>query len=358
MIEYLDKTQPVRKGEELDLHRLEPYLREHLPDFSGPLTVEQFPGGHSNLTYLLRWNGKEMVLRRPPFGNRVKSAHDMGREYRVLGKLWKVYPPAPRPFLYCEDISILGAPFYLMERRYGIVLRQSLPPGLHPAPQTVRRMSESFIDNLADLHGIDYQAAGLGDLGRPEGYMQRQVEGWTRRYRNAQTDEIPYIDQIGKWLMERIPRQSDATLIHNDYKYDNLMLDPQDLSHIVAVLDWEMCTIGDPLADLGTTLGYWVQADDEEFHQMAAGGSGPTTWPGSLTRCELAERYNRKTGRDVSNLLFYYCFGLFKTAVIVQQIYYRYVKGYTQDERFANLLQRVILLSKVAVRAVERGRFY
>ncbi|MCI0529388.1 MAG: phosphotransferase family protein [Nitrospira sp.] len=329
-----------------------------MPDVSGPLIVEQFPGGHSNLTYLVRWGEKEMVLRRPPFGNRVKTAHDMGREYRVLSRLHKVYVPAPRPLAYCEDGSILGAPFYLMERRYGIILRQALPPGLYLNPETVRHMSESFIDNLAHLHSIDYQAVGLGDLGRPEGYVQRHVEGWTKRYRNAQTDEIPYMDQIIPWLTERIPKGNDAALIHNDYKYDNLMLDPHDFSRIVAVLDWEMCTLGDPLTDLGTTLGYWIQPNDfEAIKTINASDLGLTALPGSPPRHKLAERYAQKTNRDISNLLFYYCFGLFKTAVIVQQIYYRYVHGYTQDERFANLHRRVVLLSRIAVHAIEVGKF-
>ncbi len=357
---YLDETQPVRKGEELDVRRLGAYLREHLPGASEPLIieVEQFPHGHSNLTYLLRWNGREAVLRRPPFGNRVKTAHDMGREYRVLSRLYKVYAAAPRPLAYCEDETILGAPFYLMERKRGVILRQTLPPGLNLDPETVRHLCESFIDNLACLHRIDYQAAGLGDLGHPDGYIRRQVEGWIKRYGNAQTEEVPHLDQIMGWLTERIPKESGAALIHNDYKYDNLVLDPQDLPRIVAVLDWEMCTLGDPLMDLGTTLAYWAQADDSDRLELkGAGGPGPTTLPGSLTRRELAERYSEKTGLDVSNLLFYYCFGLFKIAVIVQQIYYRYVKGYTRDERFANLHERVALLIQIATRAVEAGKF-
>jgi aminoglycoside phosphotransferase (APT) family kinase protein len=353
---YPNETQPIRPGEELDLHRLETYLQERVPDPSGSLAVEQFSGGHSNLTYLIQWGGREMVLRRPPFGNKVKTAHDMGREYRVLSKLYKAYAVAPRPIMYCEDEAILGAPFYLMERKHGVILRQTLPPDFHPEPETVRRMCLSFIDNLADLHRLDYQAAGLGDLGRPEGYVQRQVEGWAKRYTNAQTDVVPYIDQVIGWLTRQIPKESDAAVIHNDYHFSNVMLDSNDFSRIVAVLDWEMCTIGDPLMDLGTTLGYWIQADDfEQLEIMGAGG--PTILPGSLTRQEIAERYCEKTGRDPVNLLFYYCFGLFKIAVIVQQIYYRYVQGHTRDIRFANFHKRVALMSKKAFRSIEVGQF-
>jgi aminoglycoside phosphotransferase (APT) family kinase protein len=355
MNEFIDKTKPVRAGEELDIPRLATYLKEHFPGASGLLLVEQFPGGSSNLTYLLRLGGREMVLRRPPFGNRVKTAHDMGREYRVLSKLHQVYPVAPRPLAYCPNETILGAPFYIMERRQGIILRRNLPPGLSLDPATVRRLCESLVDNFVDLHRLDYEAAGLADLGRPTGYVQRQVEGWTKRYHDAQTDNLPHMDRLAGWLAERMPPESGAALIHNDYKYDNLMLDPQDPTRIIGVLDWEMCTIGDPLMDLGTTLGYWIEAGDPEALRSFA--VGPTTLPGSMTRQELIERYARKAGRDVANMLFYYCFGLFKIAVIVQQIYARYVRGHTQDQRFARLNEWVAVLSDTAARAVETGTF-
>ncbi len=350
-----DDTQPVRPGEELDLGRLEPYLRRQFPEMLGPLTVEQFPHGHSNLTYLLRLGSRELVLRRPPFGNPVKTAHDMGREFRVLSQLCKVYPLAPQPYFYCEDESILGAPFYVMERRHGIILRRTLPPGLSLDPATVRRLCTSLIDNLALLHTLDYKAAGLGELGKPAGYVERQVSGWTKRYRDAQTDDLPALDRIAQWLAENRPMERGAALVHNDYKYDNLLLDPHDLTRIVAVFDWEMATLGDPLMDLGTTLGYWIEIGDPEMFQAFA--FGPTALPGSLTRQELVERYAERTGYDVSNMLFHYCFGLFKIAVIVQQIYARYVRGATQDERFATLLEKVIALSQAAVRAVEGRRF-
>lgn len=351
----LDAAARVRSGEELPVAALESYVRDRLQDAAGPLTIEQFPHGHSNLTYLLRMGDQEFVLRRPPFGNQVKTAHDMGREFRVLSKLSAVFAPAPRPFFYCEDTSVLGVPFYVMERRRGIVLRRADNVGVSIDSPTARRLSTALIDNLADLHALDYKAAGLADLGKPEGYVTRQVTGWINRYANAQTEPLAEMDRVAQWLSDQMPAKSDAALIHNDYKYDNLLLDPEDLTQIVAVLDWEMATVGDPLMDLGTTLGYWVESGDPE--SMRAGAFGPTYLPGSLTRQELVARYAEKSGRDVSGMLFYYCFGLYKIAVIIQQIYARYVRGHTRDERFARLNERVAALSRQAILSLEAGRF-
>ncbi len=354
MHEELDQAAPVRPGEELPVAVLEDYLRRHLPDISGPLVVEQFARGFSNLTYLLRVGETELVLRRAPFGNAVKSAHDMGREYRVLSKLWAVYPAAPRPVLFCDDPGVMDVPFYVMERRRGVILRQQLPTGLTIDAPTARRLSTALIDGLADLHRLDYRAAGLGDLGKPEGYVARQVSGWTERYTKARTDDLPAMDRTARWLAGRMPGESGPALIHNDYKYDNLVLDPRDLTRVVAVLDWEMATVGDPLMDLGTTLGYWVEADDPPSLRLSA--TGPTALPGSLTRRELVARYAEQTGRDVSGVLFYYVFGLFKIAVIVQQIYARYVGGQTRDPRFARLNDLVAVLAEQGDRAAESGR--
>ena len=294
-----------------------------------------------------------MVLRRPPFGSKVKTAHDMGREYRVLTRLHEVYP-APKALLHCDDLSVLGAPFYLMERIQGIILRRELPKGLAIPPETARRLSESFIDNLARLHGVDYAAIGLGDLGKPEGYIQRQVKGWTERYYGSKTHDIPEVEQVSAWMQQHMPQQSGASLIHNDYKFDNMLLDASDITQVKGVLDWEMCTIGDPLSDLGTAIGYWVEAGDPGELQTVHWG--PTGLPGSLTRMQLVERYAQKTGRDVSNIVFYYVFALFKTAVIVQQIYYRYHHGLTQDKRFATLHEVARVLLRTAVTAMDRGR--
>lgn len=356
----LDSPRAVRAGEELDLQRLSACLRERLPASlgaasAGELVVEQFPSGYSNLTYLLRLGELELVLRRPPFGNKVKSAHDMGREFRVLSRLCEVYPPAPRPYFHCDDEGVIGAPFYVMERRKGVILRKEKQTGIHLDERTVRALCQGFIDNLAVLHGLDYAAAGLEDLGRPEGYVERQVAGWTKRFENAKTEDVPSMDWTAQWLADHLPTQAGAALVHNDYKYDNILLDPGDLTRIIGVLDWEMATIGDPLMDLGQTLAYWVEEKDPEMLRYFV--VGPTNAPGSMTRKELIARYGEVSGRDVSNMLYYYCFGLFKTAVILQQIYARYVRGFTKDERFGALNIVVHMMSQAAVQAAQTGDF-
>jgi aminoglycoside phosphotransferase (APT) family kinase protein len=376
----IDEPRPVRDDEHLDFERLQGYLSAHLPGAAGPLEVEQFPHGHSNLTYLVRIGGQEWVLRRPPFGNRVKTAHDMGREYRILTRLCHVYAPAPAPCLYCEDESVVGAPFYLMERRKGVILRRAPAADRPIPPELVRRLCETLVDNLALLHGLDYRAAGLDDLGKPQGYIDRQVTGWTKRYQDACTDEVSNIERTMTWLAENRPDELaratvvhafnsanldpgpeemarisfGETLIHNDFKFDNLVLDSADLTRIVAVLDWEMATIGDPLMDLGTTLAYWTEpSDPAPLHKFIV---GPTTQPGALSRIELVERYGQTTGRDTSNMLFCYVCGLFKVAVIAQQIYARYVRGLTHDPRFAGFNEVVAALGLGAVRAIDAGR--
>ncbi len=355
MSELIDASKPVRAGEQLDLQALETYLDGVLPQLQGPLVVEQFPSGFSNLTYLLRKGDTELVLRRPPFGAQVKSGHDMAREHRVLAGLCDHYPPAPRPLAFCDDPEVLGADFYVMERRQGVIVRRDLPPSLRGDAELFRRMCCSLVDGLAELHAVDLDATDLRDLGRGEGYVKRQVEGWVRRLERAKTSPLPQLDEIGAWLTERVPADSESTLIHNDYKFDNVMLDPDDPTRIVAVLDWEMCTVGDPLMDLGTTLGYWVQADDDPAWR--AMGQSPTAAEGALSRVEVAERYAERTGRDVSNMLYYYCFALLKIGVIVQQIFYRFAKGHTSDPRFAHLDQVVAGLGRMAVRAADRGRY-
>ncbi len=353
---FQDLPANVRPGEELDVAKLESYLRSHLPDLPGVFNVQQFPSGHSNLTYFLSFGeggGREViefVLRRPPFGSKVKSAHDMGREYRVLSKLHSVYP-APRPVLYCDDTSVLDAPFYVMDRLRGIILRRDLPAGLEISPDTARKLDESFIDGLIHLHALEYNAIGLGDLGKPEGYMARQVHGWIERYSKSKTHELPEVEQIALWLKDHLPPPCPATLIHNDYKFDNMVLDAGEITRIKGVLDWEMCTVGDPLSDLGTALGYWVDPHDPPEFQAVHWG--PTMLPGSLTRRQLVQHYAQKTGRDVSNIVFYYVFALFKTAIVVQQIYYRYHHGLTNDQRFASLMDVARVLLTTSIRAID-----
>jgi aminoglycoside phosphotransferase (APT) family kinase protein len=328
-------------------------LLRHFPATAGPLSAQQFPSGHSNLTYLVRLGNREMVLRRPPFGSKVKTAHDMGREYRVLSKLHSAYPEAPRVLLFCDDDSILGSPFYLTEPIRGIIIRNDPPGGLNFSPDVARRLSESFVDNLARLHSLDYQAIGLGDLGKPIGYLERQVRGWIERYHGSQTHDLPEVERISAWLIERMPPMREAALIHNDYKYDNMVLDPNDITKVIGVLDWEMCTIGDPLSDLGTALAYWVDAKDSNDLQQVRWC--PSNYPGSLTRSQIVERYAEATGRDVSSMVFYLAFARFKVAVILQQIYYRYHLGLTQDQRFASLPRKIETLLRTSVQAAEMG---
>jgi len=353
MVASCDRAVAVRAGEELDLARLSAYLCRHF-DSPGPVTVEQFPSGHSNLTYRVTWGGRELVLRRPPFGSQVKSAHDMGREYRVLSKLHETYPVAPKAILYCDDPSVLDGPFYLMEPIRGVILRRQLPPGLLLSPAVARQLSEAFLDNLVRLHSLDYDKIGLGDLGKPQGYLERQVKGWIDRYHKSATHDLPEVARISAWLSQHTPASSDVALIHNDYKYDNVVLDSNEITKIVGVLDWEMCTLGDPLSDLGTTLAYWTDPDDPDEVQEIC--SAPTLIPGTLTRAQLAQRYARATGRGIDDMAFYLTFARFKVAVIVQQIYYRYARGLTHDERFATMPHQIAVLMRASLRCAESGQ--
>jgi aminoglycoside phosphotransferase (APT) family kinase protein len=349
-----DEASGVRAGEGLDLGRLGPYLAAHLEGLTGPLEIQQFPRGHSNLTYLLRAGDRELVLRRPPFGSKVKTAHDMGREFRILSRLSAVYPAAPRPLHLCEDEAILGAPFYVMQRLEGLILRKDLPPGLVMSPGQIRALHLTLVDTQAELHGIDIVAAGLADLGKPEGYVERQVSGWTRRYEGSKTDDLPVVEQVAQWLASHLPESQGAALIHNDFKLDNVVLSPADPTKIIGVLDWEMATLGDPLMDLGTSLAYWINTDDDAMRQAVRWG--PTTVPGSLTRAEIAERYAARTGRNLDRISFYYAFGLFKNAVVLQQIYYRYKQGLTKDERFAQLGVAINILMNMAAETISQGK--
>lgn len=349
-----DKATKVRKGEELNSHKLAIYLQEHLGNLSGNLSIEQFPGGFSNLTYLLKMGASEMVLRRPPFGANIKSAHDMGREFTILSKLFPVYSKVPKPLLYCEDESLLGSPFYVMQRVEGVILRSKMPKEMIPDAKTMKGVSNAFMDTFAELHKVDYQQADLSDFGRPEGYVQRQVSGWTKRYFKAKTDEVADIEATALWLAQNIPTSSKTALIHNDFKYDNLILDSNDWTKVLAVLDWEMSTIGDPLMDLGTMLSYWVNPNDPPFMQQL--NLSPTTIPGNPARGELIEMYAQKSGNDIQNVTFYYIFGLFKLAVIIQQIYTRYKKGHTKDERFVKLIDGVFGCGMITKQVIQKGR--
>ena len=354
LVDLFDAARPVRPGEEIDTVTIGRWLARVAPTFNGPIAVRQFPRGFSNLTYLLTVGEQELVLRRPPRGVGKGNAHDMGREYRILVALHERGGKVPRPIAFCEDESVLGTPFYVMERVRGLILRQAPPPGLDLGPATMRALSEAFVDALVEIHRMPIDAAGIAELGHPEGYVARQVSGWTKRYTAARTDDIADMESVARWLAANQPAESGAALIHNDFKYDNIVLDPADVTRIVAVLDWEMATVGDPLMDLGTSLGYWVEPGDPiEIRSL---GIGLTALPGNLTRSELWARYGLRAGRDVGSPVFYYAFGLFKISVIAQQIYARFVKGLTTDERFGKLIHGVRAMAHTAARAADAGR--
>ncbi|HLL04403.1 MAG TPA: phosphotransferase family protein [Myxococcaceae bacterium] len=350
------ETKPPRPGEELDADKLQAWLAQQAPELTGTAQITQFSGGSSNLTYLVRLGERELILRRPPFGTKAKTAHDMGREFRVLSALHRVFPYAPRPVLYCEDESVMGSPFYVMERIHGTILRRELPEGLTLGPEQARALCESLLDVQVALHRVDVKAAGLADFGKPEGYVRRQVEGWSERYRKARTQDAPEAESIMKWLGEHQPTESGrSALIHNDYKFDNVVLDPANPLRIIGVLDWEMATLGDPLMDLGCSLAYWVQSDDPPDLQQIR--MLPTHLPGMMTRRELLARYAEKSGIPTGDFHFYYVFGLFRLAVIAQQIYYRYANGQTTNKRFAQFGQIVTVLCRNAERVIQSGAF-
>ncbi len=347
-----DQAVEVRTGEELDAARLEGFLKDHIPGLNGDLEIGQFPSGFSNLTYLLRMGGRELVLRRPPFGTKAKTAHDMGREYSILSALKPVYPYCPTPLVYVEDDSVLGAPFYVMERIEGIILRKNLPQGLSLTSEQAARLCRTLLTVQHELHDVDYLAAGLESFGKPEGYVRRQIEGWSQRYRAARTPDAPDFERVMGWLAEKMPQDTERpAIIHNDYKFDNVVLDRQDPLRIIGVLDWEMATLGDPLMDLGSSLAYWIQKDDPP--QMEAIRLMPTNIEGALSRRRLVELYGELSGRPVDNFEYYYCFGLFRLAVIAQQIYYRFFHGQTRDERFRSLIMAVMVLEQAANRVVD-----
>lgn len=337
----MSETIKVREGESFDHAAVEARLREEIPDLpEGNLEVRQFPSGASNLTYLLEigeWSG---VLRRPPLGPVPPKAHDMGRESKILSKLHPVYPFAPKPYFFTDDESLIGAPFYVMERKVGTVIDNEFPEGVEPTEELCRGLSETVVDTLAELHAVDFEKAGLGDLGRPEGFLERQTHAWISRYEKAKTDEYPEAEPLTEWLAKDIPDSPPPTIVHNDFKLNNLLLDPDDFTEVRAVLDWEMTTVGDPIFDLAVSLSYWARCDDPpELTEVL-----PTVVsksPHFFTREEFVERYAEKSGRDLSDIHWHMVFGYFKLAVILQQIYARWHAGQTKDERFANFDKRV-----------------
>lgn len=348
-----DSAVEIRNGEELDLLKLETYLVSKIDGFKKINLIKQFPGGFSNLTYLIESEVKDYVLRRAPIGANIKSAHDMGREFKVLSLLQNHYKSVPKVEMFCEDETIIGAQFYLMEKVEGVILRAKNAKKYNLETQKWQHLSEVLIDNLADLHQIDIYQTGLINLGKPEGYVDRQVEGWLARYSKSKTDEIVEMDFVAEWLIKNKPKKQNFAFIHNDYKYDNVVFDI-NLSEIKAVLDWEMATVGDPLMDLGAVLAYWCQGNENDFAK-----SMNITWiQGNLNRKQVVERYTQKTGIDITDILFYFVFGLYKNATIVQQIYARWKAGFTNDPRFEGLIFGVKELANMASIAILKKSIY
>ena len=350
----MSDKRDFRPGEELDVNRLHEYLCGHVHTDASDITIEQFPAGSSNLTYLVRTGGREYVLRRPPFGNTVATAHDMRREFDVLSKLAPVYDKAPQPLFFCDDTEVIGAEFYLMEKLDGTIIRGKAPDELARSETTIQATARAFIDALAELHSIDISDSGLSEFDRGGGYTARQVNGWVQRYSNSRTDDHPELESAGRWLVDNIPPDSGTAMIHNDYKFDNVILDPLDLTRVIGVLDWEMATVGDPLMDLGTTLGYWMSA--EAGDEMMSMPFNPRVVMQNISRSDLVAMYSEAVGGETGDMTYYYVFGTFKVAVIAQQIYARYVNGSTSDSRFAAFGKFVNALGKIAANAVATGK--
>src|ERR671933_14718 len=349
-----EKTIEVREDEDFDRAAAERYMREHIEGLpEGELEVRQFPSGASNLTYLVKIGDWEGVLRRPPQGPLPPKAHDMGRESDLLMKLHEAFPLAPKPYFFTDDESIIGAPFYVMELRKGAIVDDSFPEGVEPTEELCRGMSQMVADTLVELHAVNWKEAGLEELGRPEGFLERQVKGWISRYDKAKTEKVEEVEPLIDWIAEDIPESPPATIVHNDFKLNNLVLNPDDLTEVRAVLDWEMTTIGDPLFDLAVSLSYWVESgDSRELKEVL-----PTvaSTPGFMTRKEFIDYYAEKSGRDLSAMHWYMVFGYFKLAVILQQIYARWHKGQTKDERFADFDERVRTVIRHAHELARRG---
>lgn len=326
-----DPARPVRPGEELDAGALDRWLKGQLPSLKGTPHVAQYPGGASNWTYRLQYEDRTLVLRRPPAGTKAKSAHDMGREYRVQAALRPAYPFVPEVLAFCADPSVLGCEFYVMEQLEGVILRAHTSAS-QLGRQPAHRLCYAMFDRLVDLHRVDADACGLAAIGKGEGYAKRQIDGWCRRYEKARTWNAPAFERVKAWLKAHTPDDAGACVIHNDYRLDNLVLDKDDLTRIVGVLDWEMATVGCPLMDLGTSLAYWVEKDDHFVLRLTR--RQPSQLPGMLRRREIVEYYCDRMGLSSQGWVFYEVYGLFRLAAIIQQIYYRYVHRQTQNSSF------------------------
>ncbi|UOF92359.1 phosphotransferase family protein [Fodinisporobacter ferrooxydans] len=337
----------IQVREELNWKSIEHHIRSNIPNLANEaMSVRQFSAGYSNLTYLLKIGDWEAVFRRSPLGPIPPKAHDMEREFKILQSVNPVFPLAPKPYLFCNDAAIMERPFYIMERKTGVVLDDSIPTEYEKTEETYQQISKSIIQTLVQLHEINYTKTKLTELARPDGYLERQVLGWIKRYHAAMTDEITIVQEIEQWLIANIPKYTRPTIVHNDFKLNNLMLASDNPGITVGVFDWEMSTVGDPLTDLGSAIAYWVEAGEP-----ATGLTSITTLPGFLKRRDLVELYAEKSGRDVSNIDYYLTFAFYKVAVILQQIYYRWKQGQTSDNRFEKLGMGVNNLMELSIRA-------
>lgn len=333
--------------------KIAPFLEEELSLNTKEISISQFKGGYSNLTFLIKTEEKELVLRRPPLGKKISKAHDMIREFRVLEALQKAgYKKIPKPILSCEDESVIGSPFFIMEKVDGLILRNQIPSGMNLSSSFFQSLSKNSIDALLELHRLELNDSGLLNLGKPDGYVERQVSGWSERYLKAKTDEIPAMELAIEWLKSNLPTSTAVSFLHNDFKYDNIVLKDESNPEIKAILDWEMATVGDPLMDLGTSLAYWAEKDDVEILKMF----NLTHLDGNMTRAEVIDYYGEKSGLDMSNMLFYYVFGVFKVGVIAQQIYQRHKQGFAADPRFEGLVHVVKACGKTAKNSIETGK--
>ena len=347
----LDQAGNIREGEELDLANIDAYMKSIVPSLDGEVQVTQFPGGASNLTYQISYGEKSFILRRPPFGKIAKGAHDMLREANIMKALNPVYPYVPDIIDICEDESVLGCNFYVMEKLTGIIPRQNMPKELQLSEPDTRAMCMSVIDKFIELHKVSVKGTELEKLGKGIGYVERQIMGWSDRYVKSMTDDATDFASVMDWLKSNMPADVAQVLIHNDFRLDNVVLDVDDTSNVIGVLDWEMATIGDPLMDLGNSLAYWIQADDEPQFQMMR--RQPTHLKGMLTRQEVIDYYLEKTGYQVDSFVFYEVYGLFRLAVIMQQIYYRYFHGQTKDKRFAGFVHASRYLEARCLKLIE-----
>jgi aminoglycoside phosphotransferase (APT) family kinase protein len=349
----LDRGGAVREGETLDVATITRWLQAQGVALEGQPEVTQFSGGASNWTYRLRYTNRDLILRRPPAGTKAKGAHDMGREYTVQSALKPVFPYVPNMVAFCQDEGVIGSEFYVMDRIEGIIPRKNLPRGMTLSPAQARQLCENLLDRLIDLHQVDVQGTALEKLGKGSGYVRRQIEGWNARWQKVPTWNVLKFRDVQRWLEANIPDDVANAVIHNDWRLDNVVLSPEDPTQVIGVLDWEMATLGDPLMELGGIVAYWNEAGDDRIAQFMR--RQPTHLPGMMTRREVVEYYLGKTGIKCDNWAFYEAYGLFRLAVIIQQIYYRYHHGQTRNPAFKHFWVMANYLGLRARRVIRRA---